>query len=91
MAPADNIVHDQARNRFTLPGEGGEALLEYRILAQAGGEQAPSRIDFVHTYVPPALRGQGMAERLVRHGLKWARDQGYEIRASCWYVSKFLR
>ncbi|MGL4641014.1 MAG: GNAT family N-acetyltransferase, partial [Shewanella sp.] len=31
------------------------------------------------------------AERLVRHGLKWAKAQNVEIQASCWYVQKFLK
>ena len=47
-------------------------------------------IDFTHTYVPFALRGQGLAERLVEVGLAWAKEQGYQIEASCWYVKKFL-
>ena len=43
------------------------------------------------TFVPESLRGQGIAEKLVRTGLAWAREQGYQIEASCWYVRRFLR
>lgn len=91
MVQADGIAHDPVAHKFTLAGEGGEAVLEYRVLKRSSSAQAPATIDFVHTYVPSALRGRGMAERLVRHGLKWARDQGYQVQASCWYVGKFLR
>ena len=34
--------------------------------------------------------GKGLAEKLVRTGLAWANQQGLKIRASCWYVQKFL-
>ncbi|MGL5391371.1 MAG: N-acetyltransferase, partial [Shewanella sp.] len=34
---------------------------------------------------------KGLAERLVRQGLKWAKEQEMQITASCWYVQKFLK
>jgi len=79
-----DIQHDIERQRFVLQTDGGEATLEYRLLPGNG-------IDFSHTFVPPALRGRGIAEKLVRTGLSWARSQEYEIRASCWYVQRFIR
>jgi len=78
------IQHDTEQQRFVLQLEGGEAILEYRLLTGNG-------IDFSHTFVPPALRGRGVAEKLVRTGLSWARAQEYEIQASCWYVQRFIR
>jgi predicted GNAT family acetyltransferase len=41
--------------------------------------------------VPEDLRGQGIAEKLVRTGIAWAREQEYEMQAGCWYVRRFLR
>ena len=79
-----DIQHDSERQRFVLRVEGLEALLEYRLLPGNG-------IDFSHTFVPPALRGRGIAEKLVRSGLSWARTREYEIQASCWYVQRFIR
>ena len=64
--------------------DGHEAVLEYRLLPDNG-------IDFTYTFVPESLRGQGIAEKLVRSGLAWAREQSYELQASCWYVRRFLR
>jgi len=78
------IQHDTEQQRFVLQLEGGEAILEYRLLPGNG-------IDFSHTFVPPALRGRGVAEKLVRTGLSWACAQEYEIQASCWYVQRFIR
>jgi predicted GNAT family acetyltransferase len=79
-----DIQHDKERQCFMLQMDEGLAVLEYRLLASNG-------IDFSHTYVPPAMRGRGIAEKLVRTGLSWARGQDLEIQASCWYVQRFLR
>jgi hypothetical protein len=79
----DNAIEHQAdRQRFIIIVDNQQALLEYRL--------QDNQIDFSRTYVADALRGQGLAERLVRHGLQWAQEQQYEITASCSYVQKFL-
>ena len=85
---AAEVIHQPDRRRFVIALDEGEAVLEYR-LSQPGGPGAT--VDFSRTYVPPPQRGKGLAEALVRRGLKWARDEGYEVEASCWYVAKFLR
>jgi uncharacterized protein len=45
---------------------------------------------FVHTEVPPALRGGGLGERLVRAGLNAARTEGLRIVAVCPFVRAYL-
>lgn len=87
---APTVTHQPEKNRFVIAAEGPEAVLDYR-LSQSGNATAEPTVDFTHTYVPPGLRGQGLAEALVRTGLKWARQNNYRIEASCWYVAKFLR
>jgi predicted GNAT family acetyltransferase len=77
------VVHQPERQRFVSVLEGQEATLEYRLIADQG-------IDFTNTFVPESLRGKGIAEKLVRTGIGWARDQGLEMTASCWYVKRFL-
>ena len=79
-----DIDHQPDRSRFVSLVDGQEAILEYRLMPRNG-------IDFSYTYVPESLRGRGIAEKLVRTGLAWAREQGYEIEASYWYVRRFLR
>jgi predicted GNAT family acetyltransferase len=78
------IVHEMERRRFVFYSDGQESVLEYRLLADDG-------IDFTRTFVPGPLRGQGIAEKLVRSGIAWARDRGFTMQASCWYVRRFLR
>ena len=64
--------------------------VEYRLHKSTGTSESAT-VDFTSTQVPSACRGKGIAEALVRHGLRWAQDQGYHIQASCWYVAKFIR
>lgn len=46
---------------------------------------------FTHTYVPPSLRGRGLAELLVRTALEWARMEGLRVEPSCSYVAAYLK
>ncbi len=82
-----DVKHLPDEQRFVILHEGDEAVLAYRLFND--GEK--SAIDFNSTYVPPEFRGKGLAEKLVRTGIKWAKEQGYELHASCWYAAKFIR
>lgn len=77
------IQHQSEQQRFVLQLDGAEAVLDYAVNG--------SSINFHHTFVPPAFRGKGLAEKLVRYGLAWAKTQPYQLHASCSYVQKFLR
>lgn len=76
------IQHRVDQSRFVLIKGEKECVLDYALNGQ--------QIDFTHTHVPFRLRGEGLAEALVEQGLAWAKEQNYEINASCWYVAKFL-
>ncbi|MCX7029655.1 MAG: GNAT family N-acetyltransferase [Spirochaetes bacterium] len=77
------VQHDPERGAFTVREDGAEGVLEYT-------RSDPTTAAFVHTFVPPALRGRGIAERLVTAGLSWAREQGLHVTASCPYVAAYL-
>lgn len=78
-----DVRHEPQRQRFVTIVDGHESLADYRLSGQ--------QIDFNHTFVPDALRGRGIAEKLVREALAWARQEEYQIQASCSYVKKFLK
>ena len=82
-----DVQHLPDAHKFVISQGGDEAVLAYRL--SGNGDNAT--INFYSTYVPPEHRGHGIAEKLVRTGLKWAKEQGFHIEASCWYVAKFLR
>lgn len=77
-----SVVHHPERSCFTISSDGVESILQY--------QRSGNSLDFNHTYVPSALRGKGLAEKLVRHGIVWARAEGLDITASCWYAARFL-
>jgi predicted GNAT family acetyltransferase len=78
-----NVIHQSQNQQFVVQQDGQEAVLTYRLFDT-------NQIDFHSTFVPPEFRGQGIAEKLVRTGIAWAKEQGYELHASCWYAAKFL-
>ena len=48
-------------------------------------------IDFTHTYVDEALRGQGVADELARAGLAFAREQRLRVKTSCSFMAGFAQ
>jgi uncharacterized protein len=77
------IRHDAAGRRFLAERDGQIAELTY-------AEVDAQTLDFNHTYVPPALRGGGLAGRLVAYALDWARASGHRVVPTCSYVAAFL-
>ena len=77
-------IHEAEQSRFILAVGSSEAVLEYTWINEGA-------VDFCHTFVPKEGRGSGVAEKLVRAGLVWAKQQSLQIQASCWYVKKFLQ
>ena len=76
------IKHDEAHSRFVTMTEHGQGVVEYR--------REGENVDFTHTFVPPAARGKGVAEALVRTALDWAEREQLNVQASCWYVARYL-
>jgi hypothetical protein len=76
------IQHDPGR-RFYIELDGEVAYLAYRRVDD-------QTVDYISTYVPAPLRGRGLGERLVRHALDWARDQGLTVIPTCTFVQKFV-
>jgi len=79
----DDVRHDEAARRFVIAAPGGDAVLLYEPLDQ-------ERVDFVSTFVPPALRGRNVGTRLVAAALDWARERGLKVVPSCWFVAEVM-
>lgn len=77
------IQHDTERKGFFMAINGVEAELTYR-------EKPNGTLVYHHTFVPDELRGQGIAGKLTRFALDWARENGKKVRATCPYVLSFL-
>ncbi|MFT3782905.1 MAG: GNAT family N-acetyltransferase [Nibricoccus sp.] len=76
------VHHNPSTSRFEVNMGGATALLEY---VRAGG-----RVTFVHTFVPPEHRGQGIAEQIVRAALEWARGEQLKVVPQCSYTARFI-
>ena len=79
-----DIRHNEAQSQFETEVEGQVAYASYDL-------EDPDRIVFTHTIVPDALSGRGIAEQLVQHGLKHARDKNLKVVPQCSYVAAFIK
>ena len=71
----------------------GARRYEVRVglfLAVADYEIQGAHMILTHTLVPPELRGQGIAEKLVRAALADARAGGLKVVPACSYVARFI-
>jgi hypothetical protein len=82
-APLD-IHHEPTTQRFVARTAGGEAVLEYDAVDA-------KTVDYHHTFVPPALRGGGIASQLAEFALRYARDNGLKVRPTCPFVARYLQ
>ncbi|MDQ2080600.1 GNAT family N-acetyltransferase [Xanthobacteraceae bacterium Astr-EGSB] len=73
------IRDNSALSRFELDAEGGTALAYYRL--------DEGTITFTHTETPPALRGRGIASRLIDAALASAQARGLRIVPLCSFVA----
>ncbi|MBI4395289.1 MAG: N-acetyltransferase [Candidatus Omnitrophica bacterium] len=76
------VQHDEARQEFYIGTPEGKALLQY--------EREGNTLNFHHTFVPPALRGKGLAEQVVTAGFKYAADHHLKVIPTCPYVAKLV-
>ena len=70
---------------FSLQNPGHEpAFLEYDLDSDKG------TVDMFETFVPPSLRGRGVAKLLADAAFDWAVENKMKMRLSCWYLSGYL-
>ncbi len=77
------IVHEPARHRFAAVMDGAEAELVYR--------QGTGVMELVHTEVPPALEGRGIASKLVDTAFAYVRANGLKVVPVCTYVQAWVK
>ncbi|WP_242107921.1 GNAT family N-acetyltransferase [Luteimonas aquatica] len=83
MSDAIEIRHDSGARRFETLVEGHGAYVEYRL---EGGVMA-----IIHTIVPDAIGGRGIAAALVREALEYARGAGLKVSPHCSYAVAYLK
>ena len=81
------IEHRSTSGGGEYVAHGAQGAGEAKLTWQARGETRVAD----HTFVPPALRGQGIAEQLVNALIDDARSEGFKIVPSCSYVEAQFR
>jgi len=77
------IRHEPGARRFVARVAGTDAVLAYRPLDA-------KTLDYYHTFVPPALRGRGIASELTDYALRYARDHELKVLSSCPFVARHI-
>lgn len=72
-----------SRSRFEVEEMGETAYLEFDL-------DSAGWITLLHTEVPEALRGRGIASMLAQTGLEYARDQQLKVDVVCPLVANYL-
>ncbi len=76
------VRHNAEQSRYEIALEGGTAFSQY--------VRDGDTLIVVHTVTPPALRGQGIASRLVEGMLADARRQGLRIDPQCSFIIAYF-
>jgi uncharacterized protein len=71
------------RSRFELEEDGETAYLEFDM-------DSAGWITLLHTEVPEALRGRGIAAELAKTGLEYARDNQLKVDLVCPLVANYI-
>lgn len=83
QAQGQNMVRNNiALSRYELDVDGAIAFADYRL--------ASGQVIITHTETPRALRGRGIASRLVQGALEQIRADGQKVVAGCGFVVDYL-
>lgn len=76
------IEHQQDRQRFATTVDGHEAELDYR--------QEGDVLVIVHTGVPSAIAGRGIAGALMQAAVDFAKATGLRVHPACSYAASWM-
>jgi uncharacterized protein len=77
------VVHNAAGQQFELRFAGHLCLLQYRV--------ADGRMIIYHTEVPEAIEGRGLATRMTKAALDFARSENLRVQPRCSYAAAYIR
>lgn len=78
------IIHEERYQQFTAKlGENEEAEVAY-------AKPEDGTLNLMHTFVPDAYRGTGLAQKLIETALCYAREHKLKVIATCSAVKKHI-
>lgn len=78
-----NVTHNPAENRFETWIDGELSKLDYI--------EDGSTIVMTHVGVNPAHRGQGVAGKVTKFALEYAKEKSLRVVPMCSYVGAYIR
>ena len=82
-SPQDPVTDNPARHRFELAVDGQTAFAVYR--------REPGHLTITYVESPVALRGTGVAGRLMQGVLEQARAEGLKVVPVCGYAVAYMK
>ena len=78
-----NIVNNEEKNRFEIRLSQDYAFVDYR--------RRNELFELLYIFVPPAFRGTGVAESLIKHVLDECVQEKRRINIYCSWIAGFVR
>lgn len=77
------MIHDIEKHMFILSFPEGDAHIEYTLEGNV--------FTVIHTIVPKALEGRGIAAELAAEASKYAEEKGYTLASECSYMTAWMK
>ncbi len=77
------VIHNQEKKRFEIQIGDQIAMVKYIL--------GSSEIIFTHTEVPEAFEGHGVAGKMAKVAIEYAKAQGLRIRPMCPYMAAYIK
>ena len=77
------VIHNEQESRFELRIGDALCVLDYR--------RRPDKLVIYHTEVPPPFERRGLAARMTRVALDFARSQNLKVEPRCPYTAAFMQ
>ena len=77
------VINNEKQQRFEIHERDDVAYLEYRYHKKD--------VALMHTFVPEALNGKGIASALAHEALEWARANKKAATVYCPFVAAYLK
>ncbi len=77
------LVKNEKENRFEMIVDGSTAIIEYK--------EFPGKIALVHTEVPPAIEGKGVATAIVEKALNYIEQNNLKLIPLCPVVAAYVK
>jgi predicted GNAT family acetyltransferase len=79
----EKVIHNEKAHRFYIKSNEKESFLRYEYIND-------NLINIITTYVPYEQRGKGLASKLAKQALEYAKQKSLKIIPQCSFVRVYL-